>query len=56
VPSETSIALPVVRFFALMPRTVPAVVASAVIATSVPVKSPVFAKVVAPAYEFAPPP
>src|SRR6266851_3600197 len=48
VPSETSIALPVVRFFALIPRTVPAVVWSAVSATSVPVKFPVLRNVFAP--------
>ena len=45
-------ALPLVRLCALMPRMVPAVVVSAVSATSVPLKLPLFAKVVAPAYVF----
>ena len=49
-------ALPVVRFCALMPRTVPAVVWSAVSATRVPVKLPVLENVFAPAYEFDAPP
>ena len=45
-------ALPVVRLCALMPRIVSAVVVSAVNATRVPVKAPLFANVVAPAYVF----
>ena len=49
-------ALPVVSDWALMPRTVPAVVESAVSATSVPVKLPVLEKVEAPLYEPVAPP
>jgi len=40
-PSETSIALPVERFWPLMPRIVPVAVESAVSAKSVPVNAPV---------------
>ena len=49
-------ALPVVRLFALIPRMVPAVVSSAVSATSVPVKFPVLEKVFAPTCESVAPP
>jgi hypothetical protein len=45
-------ALPFVSFCALMPRIVPPVVVSAVSATSVPLKSVLFANVVPPAYVF----
>ena len=42
-------AFPVVKLWALIPRIVPPVVVSAVSATSVPLKLPLFANVVAPA-------
>jgi len=47
-PSDTSIALPVARFWPLIPRIVPLAVESAVRAKSVPLNAPVLLIVFAP--------